>query len=580
MFGFLRFVVLVAAAFLVARDPAYAQPAQPESASGVVAKRPVASRTFMVVAANPLAVDAGDDVLRRGGTAVDAAIAVQLVLNLVEPQSSGLGGGAFMLVYDAKRKRLVAYDGRETAPAAARPDRFLDREGKPLSYFSAVVGGRSVGVPGTLALLAAAHARHGKLPWATLFAPAIALAERGFTISPRLAALIGEERRRFVQPQARDYFLLPDGTPRSAGTVLRNPALAATLRTIAARGADAFYRGAIARDVVDTADSFAPNPGDLALDDLARYRVRVRAPLCLAYRVYSVCSVGPPAGGATVLQMLGLLEPYDVAAMQPASFWSVHFLSEAGRLAYADRDAYVADPDFVAVPSGLVDRDYLRARSRLIRADASLGHASPGTPPAADGGRRGAQPALERPSTSQISIVDRYGNAVAMTTTIEWAFGSHLMTTGGFLLNNELTDFAFVPEVGGAPVANRVEPGKRPRSSMAPTIVFDRGGRIVMIVGSAGGPAISNYIAKTLLGVLDWGLDAQAATALANFGSRNGPTELEADTPVAALAAKLDALGEETRIGVHTSGTHAIVRTKDGWQGGADPRREGTARGD
>src|SRR5262249_21943066 len=332
------------------------------------------------------------------------------------------------------------------------------------------------------------------------------------------------------------YFLDADGQPRTAGTILRNPALARTLRAIAARGADAFYFGPIAQDIVATADGFTPNPGDLTLADLAQYQVKVRTPVCAVYRVYKVCGMPPPSsGGIAVLQMLGILEPYDIAAMGPATFWSVHFMSEAGRLAFADRAAFVADPDFVAVPAGLLDRDYLRERSQLIRVDASLGTAAPGHPPerSARKAARGMSPALETPSTSHLSIVDGMGNAVAMTTSIEWAFGSHLMTEGGFLLNNELTDFSFVPEANGAPVANRVEPGKRPRSSMAPTIAYDAAGRIFMVTGSGGGPAIISHVLKSLVGVLDWELDPQAALALPNFGSRNGPTYLEAGTPVA-----------------------------------------------
>src|SRR6266545_4259091 len=360
------FGAAIAGVVLAAPFSAQAQDLPPERASGWTHKEPVTSRTFMVAAANPLAVDAGYEVLRQGGTAVDAAIAVQLVLNLVEPQSSGIGGGAFMLFHDGARNRLLAYDGRETAPAAARPDRFLGRHGKPQVRSAAIVGGRSVGVPGTMALLAETHRRHGRLPWARLFVPAIALAENGFAISPRLATLIAAEGP-FVQSRARAYFLLPDGSPRMAGTILRNPEFAATLRKIAAAGRDAFYRGDIGRDVVDTADSFSPNPGDLTLADLASYRVKLREPVCATYRVYKVCGMPPPSGGITVLQILGMLEPYDLEAMGPASFWSVHFVSEAGRLAYADRDAYSADPDFVAAPQGLLDRDYLRERSRQIR---------------------------------------------------------------------------------------------------------------------------------------------------------------------------------------------------------------------
>jgi len=560
-----------------------AQDIAPERPSGRTDRAPVTSRHFMVAAANPLAVEAGYRMLKQGGTAVDAAIAVQLVLNLVEPQSSGIGGGAFMLVHDGKRNRLVAYDGRETAPAATRADRFLDANGKPIGFFAAIVGGRSVGVPGVVALLAEAHRRHGRLPWAALFAPAIALSEQGFAISPRLATLLAAEGN-FPQARARDYFLDADGRPRAAGTILRNPAFAHTLRAIAAGGADAFYRGEIARDVVATADSFAANPGDLTLADLANYRIKVRTPVCGEYRAYRICGMPlPGSGGATLLQMLGMLESYDLAAMGPASFWSVHFLGEAGRLAYADRNMYMADPDFVPPPAGLLDPRYLRERAQLIRADASLGVALPGNPPEPKGARkvaRGNDFALELPSTSHISIVDRDGNAVAMTTTIEYAFGSRLMTAGGFLLNNELTDFSFVPLADGAPVANRIEPGKRPRSSMAPTIGYDRFGRVAFVVGSGGGPQIINFVAKTIIGIIDWGLDPQAAVALPNFGSRNGATDLERASSVAAFAPKLQALGAAVNLADANSGTQAIVRTKDGWIGGADPRREGIAMGD
>jgi gamma-glutamyltranspeptidase/glutathione hydrolase len=562
---------------------AHAQQPAPERATGWTDKSPVTSRQFMVAAANPHAVAAGYRILKQGGSAVDAAIAVQLVLNVVEPQSSGIGGGAFMLVHDGRRNRLVAYDGRETAPAAARPDRFLGADGRPMGIADAVVGGRSVGVPGVVALLAEAHRRHGRLPWAVLVAPAIALAEDGFAISPRLAKLIAAERH-FVQPRARAYFLEPDGRPRAAGTILRNPDFARTLRAIASQGDIAFYRGEIARDVVETADGFAPNPGDLTLADLANYRIRIRNPVCNGYRQYRVCGMPPPSsGGTTLLQMLGMLEPYDLASMGPASFWSVHFFSEAGRLAHADRGVYIADPDFVTPPAGLLDGDYLRERSLLIRADSSLGVALPGNPPAPAKARNaawGKDTALERPSTSHSSIVDRDGNAVAMTTTIEDAFGSRLMTAGGFLLNNQLTDFSFLPSENGLPVANRIEAGKRPRSSMSPTIVYDRSGRVAIVVGSAGGPPIINHVAKTIVAIVDWGLDPQAAVALPNFGSRNGPTDLEQGTTVAAFSSKLEALGSGVSVREFNSGTQAIVRTTHGWIAGADPRREGTAMGD
>ena len=562
---------------------AAAEPNAPERPSGPTAKQAASARHQMVATANPLATDAGDAILRRGGTAIDAAIAVQMVLNLVEPQSSGIGGGAFMLVHDARRKALVVYDGRETAPAAARPDRFLDSTGRPLRFFAAVVGGRSVGVPGTLRMLELAHRRHGRLPWASLFEPAIRLAEHGFVVSPRLSAAI-RAQRYLRQDRARAYFHNADGTPLAAGQRLTNPAVASTLKRIAAGGANAVYTGDIARDVVHTADSYAANPGDLTVADLAAYRAQVRQPVCGQYRRYRVCGVPPPSsGGIAVLQILGMLERFDMGSIGSSDLISAHLFSEAGRLAYADRDMYVADPDFVAVPAGLTDRGYLRERSRLIRLDSSLGYAVPGEPPpvaAADNARFGRGQALELPSTSHISIVDRYGNAVAMTTTIEDAFGSKLLTAGGFLLNNELTDFSFTPVESGRPVANRVEGGKRPRSAMAPTIVYDAQGRVVVVAGSPGGPAIINYVAKTLIGILDRGLDPQTAVDLPNIGSRNGPTELERGTKAEALASKLEALGEATEIVDQNSGLQVIVRSAGRWLGGADSRREGTVSGD
>jgi gamma-glutamyltranspeptidase/glutathione hydrolase len=521
--------------------------------------------------------------LRQGGTAIDAAVTVQMALGVIEPQSSGIGGGAFMLVHDARRKALVVYDGRETAPAAARPDRFLDSTGRPLRFFAAVVGGRSVGVPGTLRMLELAHRRHGRLPWASLFAPAIRLAENGFVVSPRLSAAI-RAQRYLRQDRARAYFHNADGTPLAAGQRLTNPAVASTLKRIAAGGANAFYTGDIARDVVHTADSYAANPGDLTVADLAAYRAQVRQPVCGQYRRYRVCGVPPPSsGGIAVLQILGMLERFDMGSIGSSDLISAHLFSEAGRLAYADRDMYVADPDFVAVPAGLTDRGYLRERSRLIRLDSSLGYAVPGEPPpvaAADNARFGRGQALELPSTSHISIVDRYGNAVAMTTTIEDAFGSKLLTAGGFLLNNELTDFSFTPVESGRPVANSVEGGKRPRSAMAPTIVYDAQRRVGVVAGSPGGPAIINYVAKTLIGILDRGLDPQTAVDLPNIGSRNGPTELERGTKAEALASKLEALGEATEIVDQNSGLQVIVRSAGRWLGGADSRREGTVSGD
>ena len=559
-------------------------PPAPELPSGWTPKKAIVSKHDMVAAANPLAVDAGYQMLSQGGSAVDAAVATQMVLNLVEPQSSGIGGGAFMLFHNGRNKTLVAYDGRETAPAAAKPERFLDKEGKPLKFYDAVVGGKSVGVPGTLRMLELAHKQHGKLPWAALFEPAIRLAEGGFAVSPRLnVAITGE--KYLTQDRAKAYFYNTDGTPLPVGANLKNPAFAATLKRIAAEGADALYKGEIAQDIVATANTHPTNPGDLTEADLANYKVKVREPVCGIYRSYKVCGMPlPSSGGMTVLQILGILEPYDMRAIGANSLIAVHLFSEAGRLAYADRNQYEADPEFVTPPAGLTDVRYLRQRSALIKLDTSMGRGKPGIPSVGKTLNRkvayGVDNALEFPSTSHISIVDKYGNALAMTTTIEDAFGSRLMTNGGFLLNNELTDFSFAPVEDGKPVANRVEAGKRPRSSMAPTIVYDAKGSVYMIAGSPGGSAIINYVAKTLVGVLDWGLDPQASIDLPNVGSRNGPTELEKGSVAVALESKLKALGHETRVMDHTSGLQAIVRTKSGWIAGADPRREGTAKGD
>jgi gamma-glutamyltranspeptidase/glutathione hydrolase len=569
---------------VLAADAAHAQRPAPEQPSGWTDKAPVAARRFLAATANPHATDAAYAMLARGGSAIDAAIAAQMVLGLVEPQSSGIGGGSVLLVHVARTRSLRAYDGRETAPAAATPDRFLDASGAPRAFHDVVATGPAVGVPGTLRALELAHAKHGKLAWAELFAPAIALAEAGFAVSPRLAAAIAADPYLARDRRASAYFFDAGGTPLAAGAILRNPAYAATLRTIAREGAGAFYRGPIAEDIVATVAANASRPGDLTLADLAGYRAIEREPLCGPYRRYRVCGFPPPSSGATtVLAILGMLEPYDLASMGAGSFWSAHFLSEAGRLAYADRDRYVGDPAFVDVPEGLTDPAYLRERSRMIRTTGSLGRASPGEPPRSAAARKVAARALaavEPPSTSHLSIVDADGNAVSMTTTIEDGFGTRMLAAGGFLLNNQLTDFSFAPVARGVPVANRVEAGKRPRTSMSPTIVYDAAGRVHLVVGSPGGPAIINYVAKTIVAVLDWKLDAQAAVALPNVGSRNGPTELEQGTSAEALAPRLSALGHEVAVIAQTSGTQAIVRTPEGWIGGADPRREGTVRGE
>ncbi|KWH41473.1 gamma-glutamyltransferase [Burkholderia stagnalis] len=569
----------------------------PELSSGWIDKPGWTAQRYMVAAANPLAAQAGYEMLKAGGTAIDAAIATQMVLALVEPQSSGIGGGAFMLYFDGKAAQ--AYDGRETAPAAATERLFYGPTGQPMSFYEGVVGGRSVGTPGVLRMLDAAHRAHGRLPWRRLFQPAIRLAEHGFTISPRLATLIANDRYLMKDPAARAYFYNPDGTPKPAGTILKNPPLAAVLRQVADHGANAFYSGAIARDIVAKVRRHPTNPGLLSLQDLARYKAKVREPLCTDYRRSVVCGMPPPSsGGLAIAQMLGILEAMpdwqQIGAQKPVrndvgfepTPFAAHLFSEAGRLAYADRARYVADPDFALLPGGgwasLVDKRYLAQRARLI-GDGSMGAAQAGTP-------QGATLALaddrspELPSTSDLAIVDRYGHALSMTTSVEDAFGSRMMVRG-FMLNNQLTDFSFVSSENGRPVANRVQPGKRPRSAMSPELVFDKKTKqVTLAVGSAGGPAIINHVAKALVGVLDWGMTMQQAIALPNFGSMNGPTQLERGRVSDALVDGLKGRGHDVQVVQMNSGLQGIQRLnvegRTVWFGGADPRREGIAMGD
>lgn len=532
----------------------------------------------MVAAANPLAARAGIEILRAGGSAVDAAIAVQMVLNLVEPQSSGIGGGAFVLHWNAAEKRISAYDGRETAPAAARPDRFLRPDGSPMGLGEAIGSGRSVGVPGVLRVLELAHAKHGRLPWRRLFEPALRLAEEGFAVSPRLHRLIASDPLLQRNAAARAYFYLPEGRALPVGHLLKNPELAAVLRRVADEGADAFYRGDIARDMVAAVASH-PLPGDLTEQDLVGYRALEREAVCGSYRRQRICGMPPPSsGGIAVLAMLGILERFDMAKVRPNSSQAVHLFSEAGRLAYADRDHYVGDPEWVRVPTaGLIDPDYLHERATLIRAEKSMIRASPGKPAGATV-TLGADATLESAGTSHLSVVDAQGNAVAMTTTVESAFGSRILVHG-FLLNNQLTDFSFVPEEGGKPLANRVEAGKRPRSSMAPTLVFAPDGAFSMAVGSAGGTAIINYVAKALVGVIDWKQSLQQAIAAPNMGSRNRDTEIERGSALESTAATLRAMGHPVAVIDQVSGSQGIARTSRGLQGGVDPRREGVVLG-
>ncbi len=562
----------VAAAVTV---PAALQAAADAKAAG----RPVEASRWMIAAAHPLAVEAGAEVLRAGGNAADAMVAAQVVLGLVEPQSSGLGGGAFLVWYDAATGRLTTLDGRETAPLAATPRLFQDAAGEPLKFFDAVVGGRSVGTPGTPALMQAAHDRWGRADWAGLFGAAVALAEGGFEVSPRLAESVAEDAERLaVFAPTADYFL-PGGQPVAAGERLVNPAYGATLRRIAAHGAAAFYTGEIADGIVTTVRTAAGNPGVLAPIDLAVYRVKERAPVCVDYRAHQVCGMGPPSSGAlTVGQILGMLAHHDLSAGPgDAQVWRL--IGDASRLAFADRGRYMADSDFVPMPTdGLVDPAYLADRAALLAGDDALPEVAPGSPAWDHAALRADDESIEFPSTSHISIVDADGNALSMTTTIENGFGSRLMTPGGFLLNNELTDFSFRSHDDGVPVANRVEPGKRPRSSMAPTVVL-REGVPVLVIGSPGGSRIIGYVAQAVVAHLDWGMDVQAALAMGHGVNRFGTYDLEDGTALAALEADLQALGYETSVRELTSGLHAIA-IGGNLTGGADPRREGLAYGE
>ena len=589
----------------------YTAPAQPEGSSGYSPKPGWATTKFAVAAANPLATDAGLQVLRAGGSAIDAAVAVQMVLTLVEPQSSGIGGGAFML--HSTGGKVEAFDGRETAPAGVDEKLFIGADGKPMAFYDGVVGGRSVGVPGTVKMLEVAHQQYGRLPWAQLFVPAITLAESGFKVSPRLATLLKSEVHLKKDPPAAAFYYKPDGTALEAGELLKNPALADVLRQIAARGASAMHEGAIAQAMVTKVQGHPSNPGKLAMSDLASYQVKKREPICsdhaAAHSAYKICGMPPPSSGAIAVgQILGILANTNAATMPPATGMGgvpgttaqtpsadwLHLYTEASRLAFADRAQYLGDPDFVTAPGGnwmsLLAPDYLAERAKLIAQQPggqSMKTAKPGVPGPV---KTAYAPMPDQPEygTSHISIIDGYGNAIAMTTTIEDAFGARQLTdggtgkAGGFLLNNELTDFSFAPsDAEGKSIANRVQPGKRPRSSMAPTLVFDKTtGQVVMSGGSPGGALIIHYTAKVLYGTLNWGLNAQQAIDLPNFGSLNGPSLLEEKRFAPATVDALRARGAEVREMNMTSGLQAIQRTDKGFFGGADPRREGVVLGD
>ena len=575
-----------------------ATPDQPKDQAGHQAKPGWATQGFSVAAAHPLATDAGYQVLKAGGSAIDAAIAVQMVLTLVEPQSSGIGGGAFVLHHDGKK--VEAYDGREVAPSAATDKLFLDAQGKPLPFMEAVLSGLSVGVPGTLSVLETAHKEHGKLPWATLMQPAIQLAEQGFKISPRLHQALLAENELINDAVAASYFYDAQRKPHPVGYVLKNPELAAVLRDIANRGSLALKQGAVAQALVQKVRQHPTKPGSMTLQDLAQYKVIKREPLCFDHVVqttskgFQICGFPPPSSGALAIgQILGILNNTPAGKMPlqqglPASDW-LHFYTEAARLAFADRAQFVGDPDFVKAPSGnwksMLHPTYLQQRSRLI-GEQSMKVAKAGNP-AEFKTAYAPMPHQDEFGTSHISVIDQYGNSVAMTTTIEAVFGSRLMVNtgqgrqGGFLLNNELTDFSFAPsDAKGLPIANRVEAGKRPRSSMSPTLVFEKDtGQLKMTGGSPGGAVIIHYTGKLLIGTLQWGLNTQQAINLPNFGSLNGPTVLEEKRFPEQTLKALQARGHEVREMPLPSGLQAIEVTPKGFFGGADPRREGVVMG-
>lgn len=603
-------------------DPAIPEP-QSGYRSGI---KPLTAGSFMVVTANPLASQAGCKVLADGGSAVDAAVAVQAVLGLVEPQSSGLGGGAFMLHYDASTKAVQSYDGRETAPAAATQDylRYVSAtdQTNPLpnlgsSFLSTKASGRSIGTPGAIRMLELAHKDYGRKPWAALYEPGIKLATDGFAISGRMAAAISGARDDLLRDrEAAAYFLNPDYTPRALGTTIRNPDYAVTLGAIALGGADALYKGPIAQSIVNkikassggVTSTVAITPGLTELSDLANYKAIKRTPVCGSYRTTWVCGMGPPSsGGIAVAQTLGILENFDLAAVPPTgidlnggkpSIQGVHLVSEAERLAYADRNKYVADTDFVPLPgngvASMLDKNYLKSRASLISTTQSLGTAQPGV--FSNSAILGSS-ATEGKGTTHMSIVDKYGNVVVMTTTIESGMGSFHFTHG-FLLNNQLTDFSFTPSDASGPIANRVEALKRPRSSMAPTLVFNKApdgsrGDFLMATGSPGGASIIQFVVKTVVSAIDWKLDAQQATSMVNFGSSNGPTtgvggehpniiatDNGANDP---LIVGLRGLGHTVSVAAQSSGISTIIRGQTPATvlvGGADPRREGIALGD
>lgn len=556
------FLLIAGLGALPSAGPAHAQAEKP-------------FRKHIIVASDPLAVEAGLAVLREGGSAADAVIAAQMVLALVEPQASGLGGGALALSFNSASREVLAWDGRETAPAAAGPDLFLGRDGKQMAYLEAAIGGRAVGVPGALRMLEALHRAQGRLPWDRLIAPAIEMAETGFPVSASLSAAIstdGDRLRR--QSAARTYFFLADGTALPQVYNLVNQPLAETLRAIAAGGADALLRGPIASDIATLVRN-DPNPGLMTTDDLAAITAPTRPAVCGPYRTLTVCGMGPPsAGGIAVLQILGLLDHFDLKAMDPAGMEATHLLTEAEKLAYADRAVFLADSDFVPVPiHGLLDPAYLSARARLIDAGSSLALPVSGTPKPSD---PALAPASPHHGGSQIVAIDDDGNAVSLSSTLQDAFGSGLLVHG-LLLNNSMTDFAFVPRINDAPVANRIEGGKRPRSSMSPTLVLTQEGELHIAAGVQGGSRAPSFMTQALVRMIDFGMTPQQALAAPTFAVA---PETGSGQGAAARGEQVTAGGQTATVQALADGQQAVLVTLDGLIGASDPRRDGAVAGD
>jgi gamma-glutamyltranspeptidase/glutathione hydrolase len=539
------------------------------------------AKHHMIAAANPHAAEAGLQMMRLGGSAVDAAIATQMVLGLVEPESSGVGGGAFMLVYDPKTRHTTSFDGREMAPQSATPTMFLDANGQPRAHFDPIPGGLSVGIPGVVKMLALAHRKYGKLAWPKLFEPAIKLAQDGFPVGPKLARTIKGFTRGAEMPDIKMHFYHPDGTPLQEGEIYKNLEYAATLKKIAKEGPDGFYKGEIAQAIVDKVQHAPRQQGGMTLADLANYQAKEREPVCGDYRQYHLCSMGPPSsGGIAVLQILGMLQRFPSSELTPNTVSGAHLFAEASKLAYADRAQYLGDPAFVDVPvGGLIDKAYIASRAALIDPTKDMGTALAGDPPQKHAALSPqVSPVLH--GTSHMTIVDDSGEVVAMTTSVESVFGAEIMTKG-FMLNNTLTDFSFQPVRDGKPVANAPAPGKLPLSAMSPTIVFDKRGNFLVSVGSPGGPAIIDYVAQILVGILDAKMSPKDAIAMPHEINMNGATLLEQSPTSASLAMQLTAMGHTVQVPqVEGSGLHGIEKTKDGYIGAADPRRDGIALGD